>query len=143
MFSRFECFAFIENSVDVTKIFKTVDDPGDALKAVNALPALHAASARTDYGRSLQDFATTIGPRLGHRSTVLIFGDGRGNYRPPGDRYLADIAQRAGSVHWLNPEPANLWNTGDSRMNAYEPLCTETVSCRTLNDLRSFIERLD
>ena len=142
-FSRFRCFAFIENTVEVTDIFRELDDPGDALRAVNRLESLNAARARTDYGHSLRQFAELIRPQLGRRSSVLIFGDGRGNYRPGGEQYLAEIAQRAGSVHWLNPEPRNLWGGGDSRMSSYEKLCTDAMPCRTLGDLRAFVETLD
>ena len=143
LFTRCRSFAFIEGAVEVTEVFDEFDDPSDALRAVTRIEALNFARARTDYGRSLNQFLTQVGPQLGHRSTVLIFGDGRGNYRPGGEQYLTEIARRAGSVHWLNPEPRNLWNGGDSKMSSYEPICTDAVSCRTLNDLRRFIETLD
>jgi uncharacterized protein with von Willebrand factor type A (vWA) domain len=143
LFSRCRSFAFIEAAVEVTEVFGEFDDPSDALRAVTQIEALNFARARTDYGRALGQFWAEIGPHLGRRSTVLIFGDGRGNYRPGGEEYLAQIAQRAGSVHWLNPEPRNLWGGGDSRMTSYEALCTDAISCRTLNDVRRFIETLD
>jgi uncharacterized protein with von Willebrand factor type A (vWA) domain len=97
----------------------------------------------TDYGRALRHFHGAVGTELERRSTVLIFGDARGNYLPAEETTLARIARRAGSVYWLNPEPPARWNTGDSVMRAYEPYCTAAVTCRTLSDLRRFIERLD
>jgi hypothetical protein len=74
---------------------------------------------------------------------VLIFGDARGNYRPAEEATLARIARAAGAVYWLNPERSNYWGTGDSLMKVYAPHCTEAISCRTLGDLRRFVETLD
>jgi uncharacterized protein with von Willebrand factor type A (vWA) domain len=142
-FTRFRCFAFIENTVEVTEIFRELDDPAEALRAVYQIERLDAARARTDYGRALAQFEAEVGRQLGRRSSVLILGDARGNYRPPGADSLARLADRAGSVHWLNPEPANLWDGGDSRMRTYQEIVTDAVSCRTLGDLRRFIETLD
>ena len=96
----------------------------------------------TDYGRSLLQFWNAVAPQLGHRSTVLVFGDGRGNYRPAEEATLAKIARRAGALYWLNPEPPGQWGTGDSLMRTYRDFCTEAVTCRTLNDLRRFVEHL-
>ena len=50
----------------------------------------------TDYGRALRQFHGAVGQELEHRSTVLIFGDARGNYLPAEEATLAKIARRAG-----------------------------------------------
>ena len=146
LFSRLRTFAFAQNAIEVTEIFRSVRDPLLARAAVARVPGrygLPAMGSHTDYGHSLRQFWDAVGGQLGRRSTVLIFGDGRGNYLPSEEATLAKIARRAGAVYWLNPEPKSLWDTGDSLMSAYARHCTAAVSCRSLNDLRHFIERLD
>jgi uncharacterized protein with von Willebrand factor type A (vWA) domain len=94
----------------------------------------------TDYGRSLVRFHDAVRGELGHRSTVLVLGDVRGNNLPPRTSALAAIVERAGSVYWLNPEPSMMWGTGDSLVRVYAPHCTDVISCRSVNDLKRFIE---
>jgi uncharacterized protein with von Willebrand factor type A (vWA) domain len=142
LFSRLRTFAFIENAAEVTDALRQVRGPGHAIAAMRDYVAAGELGSHTDYGRALRQFYATVGPELEHRATVLIFGDARGNYLPAEEATLAKIARRAGSVYWLNPEPRALWNTGDSVMRAYEQHCAAAVTCRTLNDLRGFIEQL-
>jgi uncharacterized protein with von Willebrand factor type A (vWA) domain len=142
LFSRLRTFAFIQNAAEITDTFKHVRGPENAITAMREYVTAGDLGGYTDYGRALRQFHGTVGQELEHRSTVLIFGDARGNYLPAEEATLAKIARRAGSVYWLNPERCGLWNTGDSMMRAYEPHCTAAVTCQTLNDLRSFIEQL-
>jgi hypothetical protein len=142
LFSRLRTFAFIQNAAEVTGTFKQVRGPQNAIAAMRDYVTAGDLGGYTDYGRALRQFHGTVGQELEHRSTVLIFGDARGNYLPAEEATLAKIARRAGSVYWLNPERRALWDTGDSMMRAYEPHCTAAVTCQTLNDLRGFIEQL-
>jgi uncharacterized protein with von Willebrand factor type A (vWA) domain len=142
LFSRLRTFAFIDNAAEVTDAFRPVRGPEHAIAAMRDYVTAGELGDSTDYGRALRQFHAAVGQELEHRSTVLIFGDARGNYRPAEEATLAKIARRAGSVYWLNPERRALWDTGDSVMSAYEPHCTAAVTCQTLNDLRGFIEQL-
>jgi len=142
LFSRLRTFAFIDNAAEVTDVFRQVRGPERAIAAMRDYVTAGELGSSTDYGRALRQFHATVGQELEHRSTVLIFGDARGNFRPAEEATLAKIARRAGSVYWLNPERRSLWDTGDSVMRAYEPYCTAAVTCQTLNDLRGFIEQL-
>jgi len=143
LFSRLRSFAFITEAAEVTDVFKNVRDPEQAMTTIRDFVNASELGSYTNYGRALRQFHGAVGAELEHRSTVLIFGDARGNYLPAEEETLARMARRAGSVYWLNPEPRARWNTGDSAMRAYEPYCTAAVTCRTLNDLRRFIESLD
>ena len=142
LFSRLRTFAFISNAAEVTDAFRQVRGPEQAIAAMRDYVTAGELGSSTDYGRALRQFYATVGQELEHRATVLIFGDARGNFRPAEAATLAKIARRAGSVYWLNPERRTDWDTGDSLMSAYEPHCTAAVTCRTLNDLRGFIEQL-
>lgn len=143
LYSGFRTFAFVQDAVEVTDVVRQAQGSRGAAVAVRASISQNSLGNSTDYGRSLTTFRDTVLPSLGHRSTVLVLGDARGNHRPARAGVLADIAQRAGSVYWLNPEPVSLWGSGDSDARVYAPRCTEMVSCRTVTDLRRFVERLD
>jgi uncharacterized protein with von Willebrand factor type A (vWA) domain len=143
LFSRLRSFAFIQNAAEVTDVFKRAGGPQQAIAAMEEFVIVAGLGNYTDYGRALRQFHRQVGGELERRSTVLVFGDARGNYLPAEEQALASIAKRAGSVFWLNPEPDSLWASGDSLMRVYEPHCTGVAACRTLSDLRRFIERLE
>jgi hypothetical protein len=96
----------------------------------------------SDYGNSLETFNTRYGRQLTPRTTVIITGDARNNYRPPRDKVLGDIAASARALVWLNPEPKAYWDTGDSAMSHYATHCTSVHEVRTLRQLEDFIEEL-
>ena len=52
---------------------------------------------------------------------------------------FAQIAERAGRLFWLNPEPKLYWNYGDSVMSAYEPFCDGVFECWTTKQLEGFV----
>ena len=142
LFAQLRTFAFVENTVEITEVIDEIVTPADVIDAINGLPGLNFFDGHSNYGRSLRQFWERVGPQLGHRSTVLVFGDARGNYQPAEEEVFEHIARRAGAVYWLNPEGIGQWGSGDSLMDVYARHCT-TVSLRTLNDLRMFIEQLD
>jgi uncharacterized protein with von Willebrand factor type A (vWA) domain len=45
-------------------------------------------------------------------------------------------------VHWLNPESPRYWDTGDSIMSTFSPLCDGVHEVRTLRQLERFVERI-
>lgn len=96
----------------------------------------------TDYGRALADLRERLLPRLDHRTTVLILGDGRSNYGDPGHRDLREIQNRAGRVLWINPEPRAFWNSGDSEMRRLGAACDRVESCRSIRQLERLVNDL-
>jgi uncharacterized protein len=96
----------------------------------------------SDYGNSMETFFNRYGRQLTPRTTVIITGDARNNYRPPRAGVLADVARAARALVWLNPEPTAYWDTGDSAMSHYAAYCTSTHEVRTLRQLEQFIEEL-
>lgn len=92
--------------------------------------------ARSDFGKVLQQFWKDEGERLLTRNTiVLILGDARNNRRPPRPDLLARIRERVKTLIWLNPEPRARWNTGDSVMGLYAPVCGTVLTCGNLQEL--------
>jgi uncharacterized protein with von Willebrand factor type A (vWA) domain len=92
--------------------------------------------ARSDFGQVLQDFWQTEGERALTRNTiVLILGDARNNRRPPRPDLLSQIHDHAKKLIWLNPEPRERWDTGDSVMSRYAPMCDAVLGCENLKEL--------
>ena len=124
------CFAFAGELVEVSDLM-AAGEPDQAIGAV--LDRIGHQS--TNYGRSLEDFATLCLDRVDRRSTVIILGDARGNYAPPRVDLLRRVQQRARQVIWLNPEFPTFWGSGDSDMLLYRPFCARVLSCGTLRQL--------
>jgi uncharacterized protein with von Willebrand factor type A (vWA) domain len=142
LFRRVRCFAFIENLNDVTAVFERHQDPLAAAREINAMADLTWSDGHSDYGRALRQLHQGHLTQLSRRTSVLVLGDARSNYRPAEGWALSALSGRAGHVYWLNPEPAHLWDTGDSVMSAYLPSVEKAVECRTVAQLGHFIDGL-
>lgn len=98
--------------------------------------------ARSDFGRVLQHFWQTEGERLLTRNTiVLILGDARNNRRPPRPDLLAQVRDKTKKLIWLNPEPEERWDTGDSVMRRYTPISDVVLGCGNLKELLRALKR--
>jgi uncharacterized protein with von Willebrand factor type A (vWA) domain len=99
--------------------------------------------ARSDFGKVLQHFWQHDGEQVLTRQTlVLILGDARNNRRPPRPDLLARTRDSAKRLVWLNPEPPARWNTGDSVMKLYEPVCDMVLACGNLDELLIALKRV-
>jgi len=96
----------------------------------------------TDYGRAWLDFRELALADVDHKSTVIVLGDGRGNFFNPRLDRFRDIANRAGRVIWLNPEPPEAWGEGDSEMSRFAPLCWRVWRLGSLEDLTRIAQAL-
>jgi uncharacterized protein len=141
-FSKLRSFAFVDTIDEVSDFFGPGVDFGSALRRVTTEAEVVWLDGHSDYGNSLETFHARYGRQLTPRTTVIITGDARNNYRPPRDRVLGEIAEAARAVIWLNPEPEAYWDTGDSAMSHYAAHCTSVHEVRTLRQLEQFIEEL-
>ena len=99
--------------------------------------------ARSDFGQVLQNFWQTEGKRALARDTiVLILGDARNNRRPPRPDLLSQIRDNAKQLIWLNPEPRERWDTGDSVMSLYRPMCDAVLGCENLKELLGALKQV-
>ena len=98
--------------------------------------------ARSDFGKVLQHFWQIYGELLLTRNTVVVvLGDARNNRRPPRPDLLARIRERVKTLVWLNPEPLERWDTGDSVMSKYTPVCDTVLACRNLDELQHALKQ--
>jgi hypothetical protein len=141
-FSSVRSFVFIDDVDEVTHLFHEAKDPAHATAAVAAHASVVWLDGHSDYGHAFFEFERRYGDQITSRSNVIILGDARNNYHDPGVAALAEIRQRARHLYWLNPEPTAYWNSGDSVVASYAPLCDKVVECRTLRQLESFVSLL-
>jgi hypothetical protein len=137
--SRLRTFAFIDGLADITGLVGEARAAGRPLAAMEAAAGSASVSGRSDYGRVIRAFARGPARSLTRRSVLLVIGDARTNHLDPAVREFAEIADRAGRVYWLNPEPRQYWDDGDSVIGGYAPLCTRVEECRTLRQIADFV----
>lgn len=140
-FSKVRSFAFIDTLDEVTSLFET-SEVGEAIRRMMTEAELVWLDGHSDYGHSLERFHAEHARDITPRSTVLILGDARNNYRQANAWVVEDLQRRARHVYWLNPEPAKFWDTGDSIAASYGRYVDDMVEVRNLKQLASFVERI-
>ncbi len=138
-FRKLRSFVFIERISEVTEIFEHERDFLNISRRISSEGGVADVSGYTDYGRVWLEFLDEISDELDPRSTVIVLGDARTNGREPHADAFAQVAERAGRMFWLNPEPKLYWNYGDSVMSAYESYCDGAFECWTTRHLESFV----
>jgi hypothetical protein len=141
-FSKVRTFAFIDGLDEVTSYFTGGADFLDGLDRMGREARLVWRDGHSDYGNSLDVFSDQFGDAVTARSTVIVTGDARNNYRPGAADTLASIAREARALFWLNPEARRYWDTGDSIMSKYAPICDGLFEVRTLRQLQAFVEQV-
>jgi uncharacterized protein with von Willebrand factor type A (vWA) domain len=138
-FRKLRSFVFIERISEVTEIFEHERDFRAIAQRISSEGGVADVSGYTDYGRVWLEFLAEISDELDPRSTVIVLGDARTNGREPHAEVFAQVAERAGRLFWLNPEPRLYWNYGDSVMAAYERHCDGAFECWTTRHLENFV----
>ena len=140
-FSGVRAFAFVDATDEVTRFFRPGADVAGAVARIGREADVVAFDGHSDYGNALEVFADRWPTAVGPRTSLLVLGDGRTNYRQPGLPVLADLVKRARSSHWLNPEPRRLWGSGDSAADRYGEV-VDMVECRNATQLADFVTTL-
>ena len=141
-FSKVRAFAFIDGLDEVTQYFGTGADFHEAMTRMSGEADLVRRDGHSDYGRSLAEFWERHAEAVTARSTVIITGDARNNYRDSGAHVLDAVGEQARALFWLNPEAERYWDTGDSIMSTYAGSCDSVDQVRTLRELEVFVERI-
>ncbi|MFN2487689.1 MAG: VWA domain-containing protein [Acidimicrobiia bacterium] len=141
-FSRLRSFVFIDMVDEVTRYFGPGIDFGDAIGKIATEAEAVWLDGHSDYGNSFARFQERYGAEITPRTTLIVTGDARNNYRPGKPEVLAEIRSQARALYWLNPEPRSYWDSGDSIMSKYESACDGVFEVRTLRQLEHFVEQL-
>ncbi|ETW26131.1 vWA domain-containing protein [Mycobacterium gastri] len=140
-FSRVRVFAFIDTTDEVTHMFGPEADLAVAIQRITREAGVYARDGHSDYGNAFVSFMQAFPNVLSPRSSLLVLGDGRTNYRNPAVDVLADMVTASRHAHWLNPEPKHLWGSGDSAVPRYQEVIT-MHECRSAKQLAEVIDRL-
>ncbi len=136
-FSRVRTFVFVREPIEVTNLFARLPIREAVDEALRVNYFLHS-----DFGQTFVDLAERYLEAFNARTTLLVLGDARNNHLDPGLAGLERIRQRTKRVLWLNPEERTLWDTGDSIMGIYAPLCDLVAECRNLAQLSRVVDLL-
>lgn len=139
-FSKVRSFAFVDQIDEVTRYFSN-EDFGAAVQEMSTEAKVVGGDGRSDYGGALSQFLDVFGEEVGPKTTLLVLGDARTNYRDPRAEALKTVAKRCHHSYWLNPEAIQDWDTGDSVASRYAAHVDRMVEVRNLRQLEDFIAR--
>jgi uncharacterized protein with von Willebrand factor type A (vWA) domain len=140
-FSRVRVFAFIDTTDEVTHLFGPDADLAVAVQRITREAGVYTRDGHSDYGNAFVSFTETYPNVLSPRSSLLVLGDGRNNYRAPAVDVLTHMVTASRHAHWLNPEPKHLWGSGDSAVPRYSEVIT-MHECRSAKQLAAVIDQL-
>ncbi len=140
-FSRVRAFAFVDGCDEVTRFFTPGADLVDATQRLSREADLVWFDGHSDYGHAFEVFAERWPEVVGPKTSLLVLGDARTNYRSPGAATLKALVARSRHAYWLNPEPRRQWGGGDSAADVYAEVI-EMVECRNAEQLGAFVTRL-
>lgn len=140
-FSRVRAFAFVDTCDEVTRFFSPGADLLDATQRLSREADVVWFDGHSDYGHAFEVFAERWPEAIGPKTSLLVLGDARTNYRSPGGTTLKALVARSRHAYWLNPEPRRQWGAGDSAADVYAEI-VEMVECRNAEQLGAFVSRL-
>jgi uncharacterized protein with von Willebrand factor type A (vWA) domain len=140
-FTKVRAFAFIDTVDEVTAFFTPGGDVADALARMSSKADLVWFDGHSDYGHSIEEFANRYPDAVGPRTSLLVLGDARNNYRATAVPTLRSLVQKSRHAYWLNPEPRAYWGSGDSATPQYSEV-VEMVEVRNAVQLEDFVQRL-
>jgi uncharacterized protein with von Willebrand factor type A (vWA) domain len=131
---RLRSFAFVDGIDELTGLLAQ-SERGLDLRATFARAEVVADDGHSHYGQVLERFTERYAAEVDSRSTLIVMGDARANYRDPGVEALRRLRARARRVYWLNPEPRRQWDTTDSVMGLFAPHCDRVFEVANLRQL--------
>ncbi|WP_425301869.1 vWA domain-containing protein [Nocardia wallacei] len=140
-FSRVRIFAFVDRVDEVTHLFDQVTPLDQVTRRIFTEAKVVGIEGHSDYGAALEGFAENWPDAVTSRTSLLILGDARTNYRDPALDSLGRLVQVAKHAYWLNPEAEKMWGTGDSAAKRYAEII-EMHECRSAKQLTTVVGRL-
>ena len=141
VFRRVRFIGFVNTCDDITELVRQSQVGEDISERVSREATMTRWHGSSDYGAAFADAVEHHIDAIGPRSTVLILGDARTNGTDPRVEALRELVSRAKHAAWLNPEPARMWDTGDSVASRYAEV-VDMHEVRNIDQLRQFVSRL-
>ena len=79
---------------------------------------------------------------IDHRTTVILFGDGRNNYNNPRLDIIDEMRHKGRRLIWFCPEYPAQWGTGDSDMVQYANHSDGVYVVNSLRDLANAVDQI-
>ncbi len=140
LFERTRSFVFVSEVGEVSELFER--EPARVALAKAYGGEVVPVSHNSNYGRVFEAFEGRYGRRLDRRSTLVVLGDGRTNFHPPGVEALGRLKERVHTLLWLCPEPRATWGTGDSAMARYAEVAHAVLPATTARELEHAARQL-
>jgi uncharacterized protein with von Willebrand factor type A (vWA) domain len=140
-FAKVRVFAFVDTCDEVTRFFEQGDVVVDALARLSKEADVVWFDGHSDYGHSFEVFSQKWSDAVTPKTSLLILGDARNNYRAQSLPALRSIVRHARHAFWLNPEPMQYWGSGDSAARSYGEILP-MIECRNAAQLQEFVEGL-
>jgi uncharacterized protein with von Willebrand factor type A (vWA) domain len=140
-FAKVRIFAFVDTTDEVTDMFDRGGDVVDALARMSSEADVVWYDGHSDYGHAFEVFAQKWPDAVTPKTSLLVLGDARTNYRAPALPALRSMVRQARHAFWLNPEPRQYWASGDSAAATYADVMP-MIECRNVAQLQEFVEGL-
>lgn len=141
VFRRVRFIGFVNTCDDITELVRESRVGEDISERVAREAQMTRWHGSSDYGAAFEDAVEHHLDAIGPRSTVLVLGDARTNGTDPRVEALRTLVRQAKHAAWLNPEPARMWDTGDSVASRYAEV-VDMHEVRNIEQLRQFVSRL-
>ncbi len=141
-FAKVRVFAFVDTCDEVTRFFERGN--GDVVEALARMASeadVVWLDGHSDYGHAFEVFAQKWPDAITPKTSLLVLGDARTNYRAQALPTLRSVVRHARHAFWLNPEPRQYWGSGDSAAAAYGDVLP-MIECRNVEQLQQFVEAL-
>ncbi|MBJ8346820.1 VWA domain-containing protein [Antrihabitans sp. YC2-6] len=140
-FSKVRIFAFIDSADEVTHLFEPNADLGKSMwRIINEADVIQF-DGHSDYGNAFGVFTDKFVSSVTSRTSLLVLGDARNNYRDPNIKALRELVSVSKHAHWLNPEQRTQWGSGDSAADVYQDVI-EMHECRSAKQLTAVVAGL-
>ncbi|MDA8210617.1 MAG: VWA domain-containing protein [Clostridia bacterium] len=139
-FAHVRSFVFVDTVDEITVYFHNREVAEAMAEVYNR--AIFSQTGFSDYGKSILEFRQRYGNSVNGKTTVIILGDGRNNYRRPELEHLQWIKDNAKKVFWLNPEPQERWNKEDSIIGLYQTMVDRLLECRNMGQLERVVRQI-
>jgi len=139
-FAKVRSFAFVDRIDEITICFKE-DTAAEAIQRARSSRNI-SWDGYSDFGNSFRKFTEMYLEAVTSKTTVIVLGDARNNNNDSQKENLRLIRDKAKKLLWLNPEPAEEWDSGDSIMSTYARVCDQVFECRNLGQLEHVVQEV-